>query len=98
MPREQITYPPIVTENEGTPNERHVTREFTGVSVGWNRAGWVQVNLDLPTEALKKVLESYTNDNRGDAVVYSDVLSRTDINKMIRALRKARDQAYGADA
>ena len=29
---------------------------------------------------------------------YSDMLRRDDINKLIRALRRARDQAYGADA
>jgi len=32
------------------------------------------------------------------ATVYTTVLTRSQINDMIRALRRARDQAYGADA
>lgn len=32
------------------------------------------------------------------ATVFTEVLSRNEINKMIRVLRRARDQAYGEDA
>lgn len=30
--------------------------------------------------------------------VFTEIMSRDEINRMIRALRRARDQAYGADA
>lgn len=37
--------------------------------------------------------------NPGDpATVYTEVLGRGEINALIRALRRARDQAYGPDA
>lgn len=32
------------------------------------------------------------------ATVFTEPMSRTEINKLIRALRRARDQAYGEDA
>lgn len=102
MPKEQITYPRVrqVEHNGGTltlPDTTGVSDDVC-VSVGWNRAGWVQVNLNTPTAHLASVLSSYTNDNAGDATVYSETLSREEVNKLIRTLRKARDQAYGSDA
>ena len=32
-----------------------------------------------------------------ESVVWTDVLTRAEINKMIRVLRRARDQVFGAD-
>lgn len=34
----------------------------------------------------------------GPSTVFTEPMTRTEINKMIRALRRARDQAYGEDA
>lgn len=96
MPREQINYRQIVTENAGTPNEIHTERPTTCVHVGWNRAGWVQVSLALPSVELAKWTASLSDDP--EPSLFSEVLTRDDVNKMIRALRKARDQAYGSDA
>ena len=60
--------------------------EPIGVEVSWGREGFVQVattNLD------KEQFEM----SRGWFVT----LNRNEINRLIRFLRKARDQAYGAD-
>lgn len=59
--------------------------QLLGVSVGWNKAGWVQLNME-PVDAR----------STGDWHIVD--LDRGDINRLIRALRKARDQAYDADA
>lgn len=56
------------------------------IEVGWSRNTYVQLGV-----------RSETEDDHPDAVRFSD-LDREGINKLIRALRKARDQAYGADA
>ena len=34
----------------------------------------------------------------GPVVMFTEVLTRSELNRMIRALRRARDAAYGADA
>lgn len=102
MPKEQINYPRIrQVLQDGASITLPVASEVSDdvcVSVGWNRSGWVQVTLETPTKHLAQVLASYANDNVGDAVVYSETLSREEVNKLIRTLRKARDQAYGSDA
>jgi hypothetical protein len=49
-------------------------------------------------EILKDTVELAGVQPDGSAVMYSDELSRDDLNKLIRALRRARDQAYGQDA
>lgn len=55
------------------------------ISVGWNKVGYVQV----------ATLRNGTD--RTDDGIFVDV-DRDQINDLIRKLRKARDQAYGADA
>ena len=64
---------------EGTIEPRH------GLSVGWNKIGWVQIQM-FP--------DSW--ESTGDWTIVD--LERGDINRLIRLLRKARDQAYGSDA
>lgn len=102
MPREQINHPRIRTENPGTPNERHVADDDICAHVGWNRAGWVQTSLSMSHERFSNLAESHAKGEfgvGGETVdVFSDVLDRAQINKMINTLRKARDQAYGKDA
>lgn len=96
MPREQINYRQIVTTQDND-RELHTELPSTCVHVGWNRAGWVQISLALPKEKLDNWVASLTND-QPEPSLFSEVLSRDDVNKMIRTLRKARDQAYGTDA
>lgn len=68
------------------------------VRIGWERGSCVQVATVRPDRELRM---SYDKDGDGE-VFYGDGLyatfdSREQINNMIRVLRRARDQAFGAD-
>jgi hypothetical protein len=56
-----------------------------GLSLGWNKLGWVQIHM-FP--------EGW--ETTGDWTIVD--LDRPAINRLILALRKARNQAYGSDA
>lgn len=63
------------------------------VLVGWDKDhGHAQIATVAPTMPL--VTEDTLDEHNGWHVT----LSRENINRLIRALRKARDQAFGADA
>lgn len=88
MPKEYIT----------TAHERRNCDEVglrnRAVRIGWDRIGYVQ---------LATVLQAGTDGATGHEVAEVDEgqfvdLDRESINRVIRTLRKARDQAYGADA
>lgn len=67
------------------PSETPNGESQLGLSVGWNEIGWVQLHM-TPHDA----------ETTGDWSIVD--LDRDAINRTIRALRKARDRAYGADA
>lgn len=93
MPRETVVpsqpaeSPPVAFANAaGTPVPEGSTREPRhGLSVGWNKVGWVQIHM-FPD----------TWESTGDWTIVD--LDRKDINSLIRLLRRARDAAYGSDA
>lgn len=60
----------------------------TTVHVGWDRSGYVQI----ATTGWYLGAE----DDAPEVGIYAD-LNRDQINKLIRNLRRARDQAFGAD-
>jgi hypothetical protein len=62
----------------------------SGVHVGWNRAGWVEVGAAPFCTATG---EPSSEPRPG----YFLTLDRDGVNRVIRALRKARDQAFGRD-
>jgi len=90
MPKEVVVQPesllrnPVI-EGENPPPGGRTIEESLGLSVGWNKIGWVQVHM-FPKEW----------DSTGDWHIVD--LERGDINRLIRTLRKARDAAYGSDA
>jgi hypothetical protein len=100
MPREQINYPGAEMEMDpGTPGSSKVIKVADpALHVSWHQApaGHVQVAFEADPSYLKIALESPNEDN-GRTSMYSPVLERVEINKLIRALRRARDQAYGRD-
>jgi len=72
--------------------------EDVSLDVSWNRdAEWVQVAIEMTPEKWKELSDIAQGDGIDHYSIYTDVLSRTEINKMIRTLRRARDAAYGAD-
>lgn len=93
MPKEQINYPQV--REQITPGDK--APSAVCVHVGWNRAGWVQISLASDPGYFEQMIAD-VGEGDGEAAAYSDVLDRVQINHLIRALRKARDQAYGADA
>lgn len=113
MPREQINYPNttgIVIDNKG--NE-HVYIEgiplpdgsivFTdpSLNVNWQTQnpdipGHVQLSLSMESAYLKSLAHSL-DPTVTHTAIYTPVLSRKELNKLIRVLRVARDKAYGRD-
>lgn len=56
-----------------------------GLAVGWHPTGWVQI-----------YMEPHGAESTGDWHIVD--MDRAEINRLIRALRKARDKAYEPDA
>jgi hypothetical protein len=108
MPKEVIQYPSTQTR-AGTELAVHWSRD-NHVQVEARRHVFGYKHLpdcscltgDHPCESMPAVVSSdapetdpYVDE---PAQVFTEVLSRSDINKLIRVLRRARDAAYGADA
>lgn len=76
-----------------------VMREEPSLDVSWNReAGWVQVAFDAPRDWWDRFYSAVVGSpEQHHMTAYTDVLTRTELNHMIRTLRRARDAAYGAD-
>ncbi|UDL15930.1 hypothetical protein QEH42_gp288 [Microbacterium phage Pumpernickel] len=75
-------------------------REEQSLEVNWNRdGGWVQLSIVAPYQWWEKAVDPDHFDVHGAPYqsVYTDVLSRSEINHLIKTLRRARDAAYGAD-
>lgn len=82
--------------------EGSTVHEEPSLEVSWNRDGeWVQVAFVAPREWFEKALADTAEhvDPHGPAIftAYTNVLTRAELNHMIRTLRRARDTAYGAD-
>ena len=95
-------YKPGVTESLSDDERIY---EQPSLDVTWNRdAGWVQIGLMAPPEWFRQALESSSwVDADGktqwpvETGVFTEVLTRNEINHMIKTLRRARDAAFGAD-
>lgn len=109
MPREQINYPePFVAREpscDGSSDEPihgeswpEPTVHVSWLSATGDHDGHVQVALKVPRAYLETLLRDDVASSFGDQQgVFSPVLDRMALNRMIRVLRKARDQAYGRD-
>lgn len=79
------------------PSDAKIT-EDTSLDVSWNRdAEWVQISIEMTPDKWAELAENASGDGIEHYSIYTDVLSRSEINKMIRTLRRARDAAYGVD-
>jgi len=95
MPREQINYPNL---DQGLhPNMTEDTSwHDPAVHVGWTPNGEkVQVAFEADPNHLLAVADGDRDVRR---MVWSPVLSRDEVNRLIKTLRRARDAAYGVDA
>ncbi len=108
MPKEQINTPrvfdPTLVDANTLPIHGEAWADPT-LHVSWHQhgtgemPGHVQVALGLPVQYIGSLMGDYS---KAGAVapsmdVFTPVLSRQDVNKLIRTLRRARDQAYGRD-
>lgn len=108
MPKEQINFPrwrKMEHSLPGMASEQAATAERDDtLFVRWHDGTQVEGYVQLATVSYKPCAWADSD----DAVVwpssalnpsetYSPVLSREDLNRLIKALRRARDQAYGRD-
>lgn len=77
-----------------------IVTEQPSLDVHWNRDGeYVQLAIDAPRTYWQRFLESYEGSPEATRFgVFTDRLTRSELNHLIRTLRRARDAAYGADA
>lgn len=107
MPREKINYPvPFVPRDPGaddsTPPIHGEAWTEPVMHVSWSKAtgdfdGHVQIALEVDPAYLKYVAENPGDNTLGCTAVFTGVLVRADLNRLIRVSRQARDQAYGRD-
>ena len=98
MPREQINYPGAWYEADAKTGEsKLVAPADPAVHVAWtpNPGCHVQLAIEADPGAMTERAQSAEGDDR--AFIYSPNLERQELNKLIRVLRRARDQAYGKD-
>lgn len=91
----------IYTPDMTIPEDAYVTTG-TNLDVNWVKSpgedsdggGHVQVSVNVPRKNIEEWLKT---DEGGYISWYSEPLSRYEINKMIKILRRARDSAYSPD-
>lgn len=97
MPNQQINQVERIPVAESTPLGEQVESTPVSLHVSWHREGeWVQLFIEGDTSYFRFAANNPTvSDERSS--VYTPPLSRDEINKLIRTLRRARDQVYGRD-
>lgn len=110
MPKEQINrqkcYKIVVGAGPDGTGGQEFDAQDPILNVNWLKsdvgAGHVQVSVDVPMSAIYEAADAnraaVDDGVASSSLVWTPPLERDEINKMIRALRHARDQALGADA
>lgn len=107
MPREQIVPMSLAMIDNDPKNDTPVHGQAwngPGLHVGWmpdgeHGDGHVQVCIEIDPRYADYAAKM-TTETQGDGTpikIWSENLSRTEMNKLIRTLRTARDKAYGRD-
>lgn len=102
MPREQINYPSAYFEMDAdTGVSKKVAPADSALHVSWDTTGTLQIGYETDRKTAAEILDArsphFDGGEPSRAVMYTPVLSRSEVNKLIRVLRRARDQAYGKD-
>lgn len=72
--------------------------EMPSLDITWRGdPGWVQVSIEAPSDWWDRFEESRKESDQSHYGVFTDVLTRDEINKMIRTLRRARNAVFGSD-
>ncbi len=100
----QVVYNPDVVGTKPADPEEVVSRTEE-VAIHWTKgdAGIVQLSVQLDAEMVREQLRLYDKGewlgekNDGMLIFYTGDLKRYEIQKLVRNVRKARDDVYGAD-
>lgn len=108
MPKEVITHAKSVDVVNGPPGSKDMNVITNPqLTLHWSSFkstedeyhGVVQLSVvTYPTVSKDEWREALSWPPPSESEVYSAVMSRDDINRLIRLLRRARDAAYGGDA
>lgn len=103
MPRVQINYLPQTDKTDQSVSSGGEQVETgTVLNVNWLTSphgdGHVQVSMEAHLSYLRLALESPNGETSPEhSLLWSPVLTRAEVNQFIKALRRARDAAYGRD-
>lgn len=100
MPREQINFPPLLEptpESPATPAHGIKAWRDASLHVSWHPDSHVQIAVEMDVSYAQLAVDTPTDGEAARTEVFVPPLSRGELNKLIRVLRRARDQAFGAD-
>ncbi len=73
-------------------------REKPSLDDNWRRdPGWVQLSIEAPADWWDQFAEGRDNVEQSHYAVFTDILTREELNNLIRTLRRARNAAFGED-
>lgn len=79
------------------PDGVAVMQSAPTLHVGWHKDSWVQLSIEGDVSYFRFAADSPDGETPGRSSVYTEPLGREEINKLIRSLRRARDQVFGRD-
>lgn len=95
MPKEQINFAPYRYGQDGT------TPVSAEVSINWigGDQAYAQIGVELSIDDVEQHVKQVRKDSPGDARVtfYTEPLTRPELQRLIRAARRARDAVFDAD-
>ncbi|HET6917760.1 MAG TPA: hypothetical protein VFH56_16855 [Acidimicrobiales bacterium] len=96
---EKVIYesPVLTVDSNVDPIGEHVYKVGPVVQVGWHKDAWVQVSIEADPSYFRFAAEHPDGETSHRSTVYSEPLNRDELNKLIRTLRRARDQVFGRD-
>lgn len=109
MPKENINYPladaiiSVVGSDEPVNDPQPAGPQ---VALHWDgNSGTVQLSMDIDIEVLERILDMKKNNpdtvwdgsELGRQIIYTEALTRADMQRLIKHGRRARDAAFGAD-
>jgi len=100
MPKEYLLNPqPLKTYQDGDGQLQNAPWVEPVFGINWTTgdAGHAQLFVTIDRKQLKAIMGSEMHDENGTISIFSDTLSRYELNKDVKNLRKVRDQVHGAD-
>lgn len=101
MPKEQITFARVQEGVTGSTDPDVPTVTLTRIDpeirIVWNRESYVQLEFEADVSFFDSLAKSENGPDVSRISAYTPSLTREEINRFIRVLRRARDAAYGKD-